>query len=140
MDDFDKMYEKAVETERKAAQVEPRAQAVEYAHGYLAITLMDGVRVMIPVKNVRELDGLSDEQLRKVAPSPSGEGIAWDESDIHISVPGLIWELFGSPEITRKAVTENARRAASTKTEARSQAARANGKKGGRPKRATAAG
>lgn len=61
---------------------------------------------------------------------PAGTGISWPQLDVDVSVPGLAMEIFGSKTWMR----ELAKRAGSATSAAKAAAARANGKKGGRPR------
>jgi hypothetical protein len=62
--------------------------------------------------------------------SPAGWLIVFPALDADYSVAGLLREIFG--------FTAQQRRAGATKSPARAAASRANGKKGGRPKKARA--
>ena len=78
------------------------------------------------------LDGASPEKLAKVKPIPPGDGIEWDELDVQISVPGIMFHLLNVRGWYAKWL-------GGAKSEAKAAAARENGKKGGRPRKKTAA-
>lgn len=99
--------------------------------GRIIVDLKSGVTVMVPCSAIAELKGASQEEVARVAVSPSGEGLHWDGLDAHVSVPGLMLELAG----TRAVKEEMARRAGRASSEAKARAARENGKKGGRPRK-----
>ncbi|HEY9724023.1 MAG TPA: DUF2442 domain-containing protein [Oscillatoriaceae cyanobacterium] len=140
-EDFERQYALGVAAEKAAADVEPRAleACFDAKNGVLAIAYRKGMRVEVPIQIIPELAGLTDAQLAKIALGAGGESLEWAEVDVHISVPGLTWRLFGSPDLARQAVAENARRAAATRSEARAAASRKNGAKGGRPKKVRSA-
>jgi hypothetical protein len=64
--------------------------------------------------------------------TPSGKGLRWDEPDLDLSIQGLLLGIFGS-QVWMK---EIAAKGGQSKSERKAAAARANGKKGGRPKKA----
>lgn len=111
----------------------PRALAARFdvQTERLIIELKSGAVVMLPRSFILELKEASPKAISKVELSPSGEGLHWDELDVHVSVPGLMLELVGS-QAMNSAVASRAGRAS---TEAKVRAARENGKKGGRPKK-----
>jgi hypothetical protein len=63
--------------------------------------------------------------------SPMGTGLHWPQLDADLSVQALLEGVFGSRAWRRA----HAARAGSVKSEAKALAARANGAKGGRPKK-----
>lgn len=136
-DEFDRAYALGLEGEAIAAGVEPRATSARYeaGTGRLVIEFAAGFELVIPIGLINELRSLSAEDLALVRVSPGGEGLEWEHADVHISVPGLTWSLVGSREHARQVIAQHARRAASTRTEAKAAAARENGKKGGRPRK-----
>jgi hypothetical protein len=71
------------------------------------------------------------DQLAAVEVFPGGEGLHWEELDADISVPGLIWDLFG---VEKWAAYWSARKAGSRTSARKAAAARQNGAKGGRPR------
>ena len=127
-----------IDAARKQAQERannvPRAIAVRFDHPSqrLIIDLKSGAAVILPLSYIPELEGASLEAIARVEVSPSGEGLHWDELDVHVSVPGLMLELVGTQTINDAV----ARRAGKASSEAKARAARENGKKGGRPKKA----
>jgi hypothetical protein len=122
------------EAEERAAGL--RASAVWYDHAseYLMMVLTSDRLLGVPVRAIPYLKGLTPAQLGSVTLSPSGGGLHWDDLDIHLSVPGLLLDALGRAEIVR----EWARTAGHVKSPARAKASRANGAKGGRPRKRTA--
>ncbi|HEX6747456.1 MAG TPA: DUF2442 domain-containing protein [Longimicrobium sp.] len=78
------------------------------------------------------IETATPEQLAAVEVLIGGDGIGWEELDAHISVPGLLYYLLNVKEWYAKWL-------GSAKSEAKAAAARENGKKGGRPRKSTAA-
>lgn len=94
------------------------------------IELSNGALFGFPATRVPALARLSAAQLADVTVTPGGSGLAWDALDIHLSVAGLLFDA-----IDRAATrSELARIAGRARGGAKAAAARANGKKGGRPR------
>ena len=134
--DFDRQFDEAEAREREAAQDEPRAAAARVDEAFLLVTLTTGVSVRVPLRIVRGLPADAPAaDLADVEVSPSGEGLIWPRLNASISVPGLMVDLAG-PAFVRKLVLSAAgRKAGSTVSEKRREAARKNGARGGRPRK-----
>ena len=104
----------------KSVCYDPGANAVRFV-------LRSGAEVSIPVTGVSYFLDVSPAQLAKIELYPTGEAISTPELDIDVSVPGLLRDALGF-ELQQ-------RRAGRVKSAARANASRANGKKGGRPKK-----
>ena len=115
-------------------RVEPRAVNAWYdaERKLVMIELKNGCVFGFPQSLGWGLEGASPEQLAEVEPISGGEGLGWEELDAHISVPGLLYYLLNVKEWYAKWL-------GSAKSEAKAAAARENGKKGGRPRKSTAA-
>ena len=86
-----------------------------------------------PVSLIEGLAGHKDQDIAAVAITGAGFGLHWDRLDIDLSIPGLMAGLFGTKvwmDSQRAAVGGTAR------SDAKSAAARRNGAKGGRPRKA----
>ncbi len=94
----------------------------------LRLDLRNGASVTIPINEICELAGKPATELAKVTVDPLGEGLLWPSLDVGISAPGLLHDLFGY--VTRAKI---ARAGGRRSTPAKAAAARANGRKGGRP-------
>lgn len=95
----------------------------------LEIELVSGVRVSIPVAKLEGLAGVPASVIRTVRIDGGGYGLYWPSLDLDLAVPDLITGCFGS----RTWMSALARRGGMATTKAKRQAARQNGKKGGRP-------
>lgn len=68
---------------------------------------------------------------------PLGEGVMWPDTEVGLHIPTFLLELLGSPELEATMRVHFARQAASVTSEKRQAAARRNGARGGRPRKAT---
>ncbi len=113
----------------------PRASAVRYEAptGRVTIDLANGCSYSFPARLVEDLQGATDDQLALIAIDGLGLNLNWPALGVDLFVPALIDGVFG----TRAWMTrELARRAGAVKSPAKAAAARANGAKGGRPRKA----
>ena len=119
----------------RRARLEPRAEAVSFdqEQDAIAVRLVGGVTLLLPIAMIPELADASPKQLRTVYAGWQGEAISLDELDIDISVPGLLQNLLGT--LSAAAIGS---RGGQARTAAKARAARANGKRGGRPRKASA--
>lgn len=110
-----------------------RALSVSYdrRNGRIMMELTSGFVFGFPASAIPALAGATAAQLARVELSPGGSALHWEELDADLSVAGL---LLASVERSER-LSELARLAGSTTTPAKARAARANGKKGGRPRK-----
>jgi len=110
---------------------EPRAASARYDRRSkrIVVDLTNGCTFAFPPHLAQGLESASAEQLAAVEILGMGYGLHWEKLDVDFSVPGLMAGVFG----TRSYM---ARRAGQTTTPAKAAAARANGAKGGRPRKA----
>lgn len=100
--------------------------------GRVMLELTNGFLFGFPAKAVPALGNASPHELATVRISPGGTGLHWEALDVDLSVPGL---LLSSLERSEK-LSELARVAGQARTPAKAAAARVNGTKGGRPRKA----
>ena len=110
-----------------------RATSARYDRptGRIVMELRNGYLYGFPTISIPELAKASAKQLAAVEVSPGGFGLHWEELDADLSVSGLLLSSLGRKE----KLTELARLAGRTKTPAKAAASRANGAKGGRPRK-----
>ena len=116
---------------------EPRAKRARYDRktGRVLVELTNGCSFAFPARRAQGLEDASDDELAEVTILGLGLGLHWERRDVDLSVPGLLAGLFGTKAWMDK---ERAERAGSATSPAKAAAARRNGTKGGRPRKATA--
>lgn len=115
----------------------PRATAARYdaGSGRVMIDLANGCLFAFPARLVQDLAGASDAHLAQIEIGPHGLGLYWPDIDADIWLPALVNGVFGT---RRWMAGELGRRGGAVRSEAKSAAARANGSKGGRPRKSAA--
>jgi hypothetical protein len=134
----DSQLESAEARGRDMLKTELRAAVARYdrASGRVIIDLTNGCTYAFPAKLVQDLQGASDDDLAAVEVDGMGFNLHWPALDVDLLTPALISGLFG----TRAWMTRELARAAGKATSpAKTAAARANGAKGGRPRKTAAA-
>ena len=120
---------------RKMLKIEPRASSVRYdkASDRIVIDLANGCSYAFPSQLVQDLRGASPEDLAGVEVDGLGFNLHWPTLDVDLFVPALVSGVFG----TRAWMSSELARIAGRKTSpAKAAAARSNGARGGRPRKA----
>ena len=115
-----------------AAHLEPRARAVRFDadSGRIVIDLTNGTTFLVPAALVQGLETADVAVVSAVELVPGGEALHWEELDVDISVPGLLNGIFGTHAWMRRL----GRRGGLSTSPRKADAARRNGRKGGRPR------
>ena len=131
----DAEFEAAEARGRKMLETEPRAVAARYerATGRVVVDLVNGCTYAFPAQLVQDLQGASHDDLANIQVDGLGFDLHWLALDTDLYVPALVAGIFGTRDWMTK---ELARRAGQAKSPAKAAAARANGLKGGRPRKA----
>jgi hypothetical protein len=126
----DAQIDAAAERGRIARRAEPRAVSARYDRrmGRMIVQLTNGCTFTFPPRLAQGLESATAEQLAAVEVLGAGYGLHWEALDVDLSIPGLLAGLFG----TKSYMARHAGRATSP---AKAAAARANGTKGGRPRK-----
>jgi hypothetical protein len=128
------MYKRGVRNARKTTPFDVVCARYGRDHDVLDLTLRNGIAIRFPRKQIRELAGARPAKLENVEIQPGGDGISFRQIDVDIYVPGLLADELGS--VFARALGRKTRGKTSRKKAA---ASRANGRKGGRPKKSRAA-
>ena len=114
----------------ESLKAEPRAATVRYDARLdrVVVELTNGCTFAFPPRLAQGLETATADQLSEVEVLGLGYGLHWEGLDVDLSLPGLMAGLFG----TRRFMAARAGRATSP---AKAAAARANGAKGGRPRK-----
>lgn len=126
----DAVIDAALERGRDARANEPRAAAARYdpAANRVIVDLENGCTFAFPPRLAQGLGGASEEQLADVEVLGRGHGLHWEALDVDLSLPDLMAGIFGT-------TVWMARRAGQATSAAKAAASRANGAKGGRPRK-----
>jgi hypothetical protein len=98
----------------------------------IVVDFLNGASFIFPARSVEGLENATVDELADV--SLLGEtGLHWEALDLDYSISGLMSGIFGS-----KSFMDARRRGGQSRSEAKIAASRANGAKGGRPKKSGA--
>jgi hypothetical protein len=136
-EEFERQYKSAKEAGQIADATEPRAISVffEIKSRRIVIELRDGCAFLFPVDKVQGLAGASEADLSEIVIRAGGEDLHWPRLDWDYGVPDLMQGIFGS---RKWMASQMGKAGGSVSSIAKAAAARENGKKGGRPRRAIA--
>jgi hypothetical protein len=114
-------------------EIEPRAVKAWYAADTerIFIELNTEIVMGFPYQKLQGLAHATSKQLAEVEVTPTGYGLHWESLDVDLGVPQLVAGLFG----TKAWMAELGRQGGKSTSVAKSQASRANGKRGGRPRK-----
>lgn len=115
-------------------ETEPRATSARYDRktGRVSVDLVNGCTYVFPTHLVQDLRDADPDDLAAVEVDGMGFNLHWPKLDADLYVPALVAGVFGTRDWMRKALARQGGRATSP---AKSAAARANGAKGGRPRK-----
>jgi hypothetical protein len=107
-----------------SARYDSEADAIELRFG-------GGGSMSIPRNLVPGLEKASETKTASIVVSPSGDALSWPSLDVDVYVPGLVERAFG----TRLFAASTGRLGGRRRSKAKAAAAKANGAKGGRPRK-----
>ncbi len=131
---FDEEYE-AAEARMTELRNEGHAVAARYDQdrGCVVVTLNTGLELVFPTDAAEGLAGAQTDELSDIEITGAGLGLHWPQLDADLYVPALLQGVFASK---RSMAAELGAVGGRVSTPAKVAAARANGRKGGRPPRA----
>ena len=134
----DAEYAAALAAGRAEAEGEVRAQAVRYVPDRDAIEIVttQNAGFLIPRQWIGVLQDVPTEDLAKLEVWPDGSAIEIEDRDIHISVHGLMTEMLPAMLPPRAVAALFASRGGKATSDTKRSSAQANGRKGGRPRKA----
>ena len=120
----------------RRGQVRPKsglqATAVTFLEPCLAVSFIDGSGVLLPVEHYPEFDSFEVEDFADLKVGFSGTALCHEGKDLHVSIAGMI---SASKPLMDMAASVIASRNGRQSSAAKAEAARANGRKGGRPRK-----
>lgn len=130
---------RAVERGAKGRGPALHATGVQYLADLkaLLVEFADHSAIAFPIANYPELAVLGQGELDAMEIGFGGAALCLDSHDLHVSIAGLV---SASQPLMALAATVIAARNGGRSSEAKAQAARANGQKGGRPRKLATAG
>jgi hypothetical protein len=90
-----------------------------------------GGSMSIPRRIVPGLERATGSKIESIVVSPAGDALSWPALNVDVYVPGLVELAFG----TRLFAAATGRRGGRRRSKAKAAAAKANGAKGGRPRK-----
>lgn len=117
--------------QERAGRPVPASVRFDIGSERIIVEFTNGSAFLFPARAVEGLEKATSEQLSEV--ELLGEtGLHWESLDVDYTIQGLMQGIFGS-----KAFIEAQRRGGQSRSDAKIAASRANGAKGGRPKKIT---
>ena len=115
----------------------PTAVSARYDadHGKVVVELSSGLQIAFPPENAQGLENATPGELEIIEIASSGLGLHFPKLDADLYIPGLLQGVFGSKAWT---AARSGAKGGASKSPAKTTAARANGTKGGRPRKAIA--
>jgi hypothetical protein len=132
--------------ERDFLQAEANAQATragghavsaryDARQGRVVVGLNTGIHIAVPVALVEGLAGAARADLAEIEISPAGTGLHWPRLDADLYLPALLQGVFGSKSWMARQLGAAG---GAVRSDAKKAAAKANGAKGGRPRKRAA--
>lgn len=130
-EEFERQLATANEAGRHLADSGAERVGFDAATQRIVLDLRRGLTLLIAPEMLGELDGATTDQLANVLLLPGGLALEWPDLDVDISVPGLLVDLIGTGPL----LSEVGKRGRGKTSALKAKASRANGAKGGRPRK-----
>ena len=124
--------DKAIARGRRLKRLYANASNVRYENDCISIGFSDGSRVMLPVAGLPEFEGFTPQDFQQLEVGFGGKALCCEAQDLDVSITGLIATSKPLMDLATSLVASHNGRKSSA---AKAAAARANGKKGGRPRK-----
>lgn len=118
-------YHRKTRPHAKSARYDRRTRTVR-------LRLLNDVEIILPIALFPALAQATDAERADIEVLPGGGGLGWERLDAHYSVPAIIRDALGPWVLMQAAGSAGG----SVRSKAKAVAARENGKKGGRPRKA----
>ncbi|WP_460066083.1 DUF2442 domain-containing protein [Pseudomonas sp. S2_H08] len=128
----EEMIDVAIEQGQARRTNSLQAVSVTFEKPSLIIRFEDGSGVLLLVDRYREFDGFNAADYESLTVGFAGTALCHEGKDLDVSISGMI---SASPSLLAMAASAVASRNGRQSSAAKSAAARANGKKGGRPRK-----
>jgi hypothetical protein len=130
----DEEYEAGLERGRQRLETATIATAVSYDAGQdmITIVLPNACLVIIPRQRISEFAGLSTAEMQEIRLSAIGDAIAVGSHDVHVDLGGMLEDVFPERLLGRRFAALGGKATSAAKA----RAARENGARGGRPRKA----
>jgi hypothetical protein len=134
MEISDAAVHKAEQRMRERMEATPRAIAARYDRrvSRIIVSLSNGLELAFPPHLAEGLADAKPADLAAIEITPTGLGLHWPKLDADLYLPALLEGVFGSPRWMAGLLGKSGGLA---RTPAKAAAARANGRKGGRPRK-----
>lgn len=129
----DRVYSQVSHRGEVESAAAPRPVSVRFDResGRIVVEFANGAAFMVPARQIQGLEDASPDEIANV--ELLGEtGLHWEELDVDLAITGLMQGIFGTARFM-----DAARRGGQSRSDAKVAASRANGQKGGRPKKAS---
>ena len=119
---------------RTEGEAHPRAVAARFDRhrSRVVVALSNGLELAFPPRMAEGLEQATSAELSTIEISPSGDGLHWPALDADLYIPSLLRGAFGSKSWMAQQLGTAGGKASSR---VKAAAARANGRKGGRPRK-----
>ena len=131
--EFERQYRSATRRAKRAEASEPRARNASYdpKTKRLAIDLTNGSSFQVPIRLLKEFARARASDIAAVQLLPRGAALHWEKLDLDFSLAGLLTAVLGTSAV----MAEAGRKGGRARSRAKAAAVRANGAKGGRPRK-----
>jgi hypothetical protein len=135
--EFDRQYVRAARRARDAEATELRAKIARYdsVTRRMNVDLTNDLSFQVPIALLDEFAGARPRDIAAIELGPRGAALHWEKLDLDFSVAGLLTTVLGTAVV----MAEAGRRGGRARSAAKAAAVRANGAKGGRPRKAATA-